>query len=916
MPSDLNGNYVITLDKASTAILVFTFVGYKPQEIPVAGRSVIDVKMETEVSKLNEVVVTALGIPREVKSLGYARQSVDVEKMTEARDPNNTNMLAGKVAGLQVTTSVQPTGSTRVILRGVNSLSGNNQPLWVVDGVPIDNSQGQIGDLDYGNGAADLNPDDILSIEVLKGPNAAALYGSRAANGAIIVTTKKGNDTGDGAVGVSFNSNFMVGTVYEYPAYQNIYGEGNTNRLNINNIDRNSRAFVGGSFGFSYGAPMLGQPYQTYDGTLRTYVPQPGNVKDLYRSSYRATQNISISKADKTSSLRLSYTFANGNDIIEKQNLDNKHTVSFAASKDFKSFLKVETRAQFTTQSVKNRTYRNLNANSPMTANVYFVRSVAIDDLNPWKDVNGRAFGIPITGYENPYWSINENFNKDDDNRFIGGVTGTVTLTKHIKFRGQISADLLNGNGFTFLDRDGIIAPNGSSANFTQNNKIYNTEGLFMYSKAFSKFSLTANAGGNLRSQNYYRTTTSTQTLAAQDVMNISNAGGFVFNTDLLTRAKVNSLYGTATLGYRGYAYLDVTARNDWSSTVKDPFFYPSISGSFIVSEAFKLPKVFTYAKLRASVASVGNDSDPYNLVNGFNYAGNFNGNAFVSYDNVLRNPNLKPERTNSAEVGVELKLLKGRLTFDGTGYKSASINQIFRSQVASERGFFFQVFNAGEIQNKGVELTMTAELIKTKNIAWTITTNYSANRNKVVSLVPGVDRFPLGSASEVSINAQVGQPIGNILGEAQYRASTGEVILQSNGLPFTEPLSKLGNFLPDWLGALGSNIRYKAFDLSFNFGIKMGGEIFSASNARANIQGNTLSSVAGREDNILSGLILGETLNELKGLTTLYNLPYPDAERAKGLKFDGYYAKLGLDGLPLLDKNGRMQPVKRLIII
>jgi len=913
--TNTNGEFGIPVPNVAKDTLVFSFIGYKSQTIAIGGKQNLTVKLVPNPSALNEVVVTALGISRQSKSLGYSRQGVNVEDLTEARDPNIINMLSGKVAGLQITTSGQPTGSTRVVLRGPSSLTGNNEPLWVVDGIPIDNSSGQNGNLDYGSGASVLNPDDIESMEVLKGPNAAALYGSMAANGAILVTTKKGKASKN--FGISVNSNFMASTITELPAYQNVYGEGNAGRYvgDLNNIDPVLGVYIMGKQDRSWGAPMLGQPYATFSGTVRGYTPQPDNVKDLYHSSLTGIQNIAVSKADQNSSFRLSYTYTNGHDVLEKQNIVNKHNIALNASRTIKPYLRIETSLQYANEDVKNRTLRNMDSNSPMNAYIFMVRSLSPSDLTPWEDANGNSFNYTNkSGFENPYWSINENSNGDKRNRLIGGVTATLDINRDFKFRAKVAGDMLFGTGYTFTEKGGAVSKTGSYSEFTQNNQSWNKEGLLMFNKKLSKFSISANLGGNLRTSYNYRTNARTTALAVHKMISISNTSVTPLASEQLDRTAVNSVFGTATFGYNDYLFIDVTGRNDWSSTLPKAnrsFFYPSLSGSFLFSEYFKLPKdIISFGKIRASVARVGNATGANNLISAFNYGGNFLGNSWVVMDTKLKNPDLKPEQTTSSEVGLELKFFKGRLSFDATGYTSSSVNQIFEAAVPVESGFSRAVLNAGEIRNKGLEFTLGASPVKSKNFSWDLMANWSMNRNKVVSLSPGIDRFQLGGWWQMSVNADVGMPIGSIRGNDEYRASTGEVIIKTDsGQPYYDQNVYLGNFLPNWLGSFGSTFRYKNFDLNFNVAIKMGGDIYSVSNHKANVAGNTIASLQGREDFLFSTIILGESGNEMKGTTQLYNLPYPDASRVKGMKFDGYYPLLDASGKPVLDASGRMVP-------
>lgn len=930
------GEFSITVPNEATAVLSIGYIGYKTQVVNVTGKKNLVVKLAEDASKLEEVVVTALNISREAKSLGYARQGINTDELSEARDINITNMLEGKVAGLQIITSGQATGSTKVLLRGINSVSGNNEPLWVVDGIPIENNHGQnggIGNLDYGNGASVVNPDDIESMEVLKGPNAAALYGSSAANGAILITTKKGKKSK--GIGASFNTNLMINTISEYPAYQNVYGEGaDSHMANINRIDLTDPAnptMRMGNDTRSFGAPMLGQPYASYSGAAGKYLPQPNNVIDFYRSSLTAVQNLAFSGGDATSSFRASYTYTNGNDVLKGQNIVGRHNLALNGSKNFNRWFKIDTRLQYFDENVQNRVSRNLDVNSPMNAAAVMMRSFRSNDLIPWKDASGNSFAYTATsqsGYENPYWSLNENYNADKKSRVIGGVTTTIGLLKGLNFRTQVAADLTFGNAIVFIDKGGLRNPLGQYREFTDNNQTWNIEGLFMYSKVLSKqFTLNANLGGNLNRRNNMRIAGQTNSLLTHDMMNMANSAVLPTINENPQYFRKNSIFGTATLGYNNYFFLDITGRNDWSSSLGPSnwsFFYPSISGSFVFSDFLKIPasSVLSFGKIRASFANVGKDTNPYALRSSFQSDGIFNGLPILNYENTFKNPQLKPERTSSTELGLELRFLKGRISLDGTVYKSSTSNQIFDSQVPVETGFTNRIINAGEIQNKGLELTLNAIAVKSRDFTWTVLANWSANRNKVISLAPGIDKFRLGGLNNMSVNAIVGRPIGDMLGIDFYRDASGKVIVNdvpsagtSYGRPYVDPDVFLGNFQPKWLGAIGSTFRYKYFDLSFNISAKMGGKLFSGSQTQANFLGTSLMSIDGRDDFYFSNVILGESGTELAGTTQLYNKPYPDAERRKGMMTVGYSPKRDANGQPVLDANGRMIADKQNVI-
>jgi TonB-linked SusC/RagA family outer membrane protein len=916
--TDANGYFSLNPGNATGKILVLSFIGYQTQEFNIAGKLTVDIQLVPASKDLQEIVVTALNIPRQKKSLGYSVQGVNPTDMTEARATNITDLLDGKVAGLQITTSGQPTGSTRVQLRGPASITGNNQPLWVVDGVPIDNtdSNGQVGNLDYGNNAADLNPDDIESIEVLKGPNAAALYGSKAANGAILVTTKKGKK--NSGLGISFNGNYMMSRVLQYPDLQYEYGEGTNGQMSGTLVGPlGSGVLQAGSSGSparNWGGPMLGQPYLMYNSGLSTFSPQQSAVTALFQTAYTSTQNLALSTADDKSSLRFSYSREDANDVVQKQNVLAKNNLQFAASRDFSSFLRIDTRVQYIQQQVNDRTTRNEDPTNPLNYLNNAILSIPLSSLIPWKDANGNAIRSGgNSGIENPYWDINEDANQDIHNTLIGGITATLKIYKDLQFRAQESGDLIWGNRYTFVQQGSLSNIPGAYNEFQQNNKVWNTEGLFMYNKRIPDFSFVANLGGNLRSTNYYNTTAGTASLAVHDVKNLSNTTSVYTASESLVRSEVNSVYGTASVGYKDFLYLDLTGRNDWSSTLpkaNDSFFYPSVSASFVFTELFDIPKeILSFGKLRASIAKVGNDTSPYNLYSEFGNGGNFNGINYITFDQLLKNSNLKPELTTSDEIGAELHFLNGRLNVDGDVYKSKSINQILTGFTPAEYGFNQQIINAGSVQNEGIELTLSGTPIRTQNFSWDAVYNFSMNRNKVLALAPGISSILLGQAVTGSVYAEVGQPIGVIRAQDQAYSSAGQAIINpTSGIPYyTTKNPVLGNAEPRALMSFGSTFKYKRLSFSFLASSHIGGSIYSGTSFRYFTSGASAQTLQGRDAYLFSNGVLGESGNELTGTTTLYNLPYPTDGRSQGSIFNGYFPVLGTNGQPVLDANGNM---------
>jgi TonB-linked SusC/RagA family outer membrane protein len=913
-----DGIYSLNLGAVTSRTLVFTYVSFQAQEVNIADKVTADVKLVPSSSELTEAIVTALNIPREKASLGYAVEKVNVADMTEARAGNITDLLDGKIAGMQIVTSGQPTGSTRVQFRGAGSITGNNQPLWVVDGVPIDNtdSNGQVGNLDYGNNAADLNPDDIESIVALKGPNAAALYGSKAANGAILITTKKGKK--NAGLGISYNGNYMASRVLQYPDIQNVYGEGTNDRLTGTLVGTLGQGVVqaGTGGGRNWGAPMLGQPYLTTSGKLISYTPQSNSISNLFQTGGASTQNISLSNATDNSAARLSYTRYDADDVIAKQNQVEKNNFQLSLSRDFSPRIKIEARMQYIQEQVTNRTLRNEDPANPFNYFNNAVLSIPLSSLIPWKDANGNAFNAGGSGgIENPYWDINENGNQDTHNTIIGGVTATIKILKGLQFRAQESANLLWGNRYTFIQKGSLSNPNGSYSEFQQNNRVWDTQGVLMFNQNISDFSLVANVGSELRSTNYYNTSSSVNQLLVHDVRSLTNNASVVTSNENFLRSQINSLFGSASVGYKGFLYVEVTGRNDWSSTLPPKnasFFYPSVSGSFVFTELFKIPKeILSYGKLRASIAQVGNDTSPYNLYNAFNSAGVFNGVSFLAFDQQLKNSNLKAELTTSTELGAELHFLNDRLSIDMDVYKSKTVNQLLTGNAPPESGFSTQIVNAGEVQNKGLEATLTGTPIRSANFSWEAVVNFSINRNKVVSLTPGVNSIRLGGAVTASNWAVVGMPLGVLKAEdQQYSAAGYKIINPASGLPYyTSAIPGytpiVGNASPKELVSFGSTFKYKSFSFNFLASARIGGSLYSGTGFRYYVSGNSTSTLQGRDAYLFSDGVLGENSNEQTGITSLYNLPYPDAGRVKGSIWPGYYPLLDSKGIPIKDANG-----------
>jgi TonB-linked SusC/RagA family outer membrane protein len=919
--SDARGVYQITITDPANDVLVFSHVGFMTQETKVNNQTVVDVQLKISVSQMDDiVVVSALGINRKQKSLTYASQTIDPKTLTEARDVNFLNALSGKVAGLQVTGTGQPGGSVRLTLRGDNSLSGTNQPLIVVDGVPIENAPGDNGNLDYGNAAANINPDDIESITVLKGPNGAALYGAKAANGAILITLKKGKPGGDGTLGIDVNQNLQVYKITEFPAYQNVYGEGSNMRVaggNVNNVNQANGGVNMGTNNQSWGAPMLGQPYNTYGGKPIPggYLPQSNNVKDLYHSSITNTSNISISKSDPNSAFRVSYGFTKGNDVIDNINLIKKHTLSLSATRNLGKLIKIETRLNYTNWNTKNRMVKNLDAANPLATYVYMGRSTRLDGFLPYADVNGNSIATgQVNNTENPYWSIYADANEDTRSALNGAVVATVNITPALKLRGQVVADMATTENYVYKELGSKTTPLGSYSNALarQNNMFY--EVLATYTKTLlPSLSFDGLAGFSISDVNVLGRSASISSLLVHAMPSIGNANAVPVAAEFLTRSKQQSAYARGVLGYKEFIYLEVSGRQEWSSTLplsNNTFFYPGVGANINFTQFIKNKNIINSGKVRVNYARVGNSTSPYQLLNTYSPQGLYMGNPYLAYTTQLKNADLKPEQQISKEVGLDVSLLKGRLDISATYYKNSTINQIVNVQTPYETGFNNRVINAGEIQNKGFELSAGATIIQNKKFYWRSSVNFATNKSEVVSLLPNVNRIQLGGRLNMTVNALVGQPYGIQMGNRPYRVGD-TILVATSGRDIVESNVITGNPRPKWVGGFTNSFSYKGFSLQVTATVKMGGVIFSESYGRAMFQGTTVKSLDGRDDYFFSNFILGESDNERRNIgqtigTTVTR--YADSNRVKGLAYpNAYLAKTGPGGVVLTDAKGRL---------
>jgi TonB-linked SusC/RagA family outer membrane protein len=868
----------------------------------------LSVQLSLAVKAMDEVVITALGLKREARALSYSQQSIDVNTLNETKDPNIVNSLSGKVAGVQVVPSGFNTGSARIVIRGNKSLTANNQPLFVVDGMPIENTPGDDGSLDYGGGANDINPADIENIEVLKGPNAAALYGSRGQNGVVLITTKKGSSK----FRVILNSNETFQTLTEFPEYQNAYGAGtsfyidNTHRVPVGNVNYRS-----------WGSPMLGQPYVAIDGNVKPYVPQPNNVKDFYSTAHLFTNSLAIEGGNANNTYRVSYTHYIGTSVVKGFNKDNKNSLDLRMTNGFTKWFMLDSKVSFIRDIVNNRQYGNGNGRNPTYEYVHMARSTDLNELNPYQDsTTGKEFGTH-RNFSNPNWIINKNPNQDTKDRVIASFSPVVTITPYLKFTGRLGADIFWWNGYEFNDIGSIIAsnPDGYLRTFNTNQSNFNLEGLFTFNKKIGMFSVNATAGASKYTSNYEIRETKINSLLQPGLINLSNAKEYPIVTQTARKKGTNSVFGALTFGYKNFAFIDMTARNDWASTLPKwnrTYYYPSIGTSLVLTDMLHInSKVLSFARVRASTATVGNDTEPYRLDQAYTFNGLFNGTPIASLSTTMNNPDLKPERTRSFEYGAQLKLFNSRINIDATHYNASTIDQIITAQVPASSGYKQRIYNAGEIKNWGDELTVTANVLTYKKFAWESQINFSKNNSRVVSLIDSVTRFVLNNnSSYIYVYAEVGKPYGFMRGLGVARDADGHMLLDDGGGLLTKnPDMPFGSSNPDWLGSFRNTFRFGSLTLSVLIDVKKGGLLYSGSYSQMLTNGVLAETLYGRDDFYKHSVIYGESASELSGgamwdayfsdgtKNTKYTSPqtyeYARPNYAEFVMFDASYVKL-----------------------
>lgn len=927
-----DGTYSLFMGQADKdAVLVFSFLGFKTQELKWNGKTVIDVTLEEERQELEGVVVTALGIKREEKGLGYSTQTVTEKMMSDATPTNWASALVGKVAGANIlSTSSGPISSARITLRGDASLNidGNNA-LIVLDGVPLNsqmtgdgsNSYGAGGGgdvpVDYGNGIADINPDDIASIQVLKGATAAALYGSRAANGVMLVTTKSGVNKKKKYLGVTFNSNSSFDRVLHWPEFQEEYGQGDlktnaSGKLYYSYGDSEDGA-ASGNVALSFGPKLDGSLYYQYDpetqqmGTVRTPWVKRNHRKAFWQTGYTLVNSIAIDGSSEKSAVRLSLTYTQNEWIMPNTGF-NRIAVSGSFQNQVTDKLRVSAKVNYVKRQSDNLPATGYNNSSIPYFMILTNPSVDVRWYQQrWvKGKEGREILRPFSPWlDNPYVIAYECLNPMEKHGVVA--TGSIIY----EFSPKWELMIRSGIDLSFDTRE-MIRPYGLKnfpKGYYQQQDVFgyenNTDVLLTYRNQLSNsFNLSVSVGANRMDNKYKMQQAYVKDLITPGVYKLSNGVAAPITTFTERNKRVNSVYGTATLSYANKIFLDVTGRNDWSSTLpsgNNSFFYPSVSTSFILSDLFRLPEQISFAKLRASWAQVGNDTDPYKTAKYYNTSA-FPGSASVSP--TLYNARFKPEISNSIEVGLDWRMFKQRFGLDLAFYNNITRNQILDVPMDQTTGYTKATMNSGKVRNRGIELQLDGTPVKTKNFTWNSTFTWAKNYNKVLSLAAGLtdgQTIAYTGGTNCALIAKVGGSIGDIYGYKLKRAPDGQVVWKDGITARTTEIEYVGNAYPAWKAGFSNEFSYKNFRVSILFDGQWGGIVYSQTHHKMTEHGTLKHTLKYRENPNFEVVGEGVMLDE-RGQYVPNNVPisvskyYADYWRRANVEtnsFDASFLKL-----------------------
>ena len=867
--TDINGKYTLTVPQNATTF-IFSYIGMKKQEVAIAGRSTIDAVMASDLLGLDEVIVTALGISREKKSLGYSVQEVQGDNISKTREANFVQALSGKVSGVQIKQANTMGGSANILIRGNKSLMNNNQAMFVVDGVPLDNSNtntsGQTqagGGYDYGNAASDINSDDIESMSVLKGAAATALYGSRAANGVVMITTKKGSARK--GIGVTFNAGLTFskidkatlpkiqkeygggyGQYYDDPSgyfwYADLTGDGVKDLIVPTSEDA--------SWGAKFDPSIQVIDWVGLEPTDATHylkkVPWVAAKNDLstfFETGLKQTYNVAFDGGNDKGTFRLSYTNLGEKGILPNSEL-KKNTINFAGSYNLSSKLSVESNISYINDKNKGRYGTGYDAGNPMQSlGQWFQSNVDINDLRQywitpdrrqrtWNYAYYNDLTYPIF-HNNIYWTRYMNFQNDGRDRVYGYALVSYKLTPWLTLQGRAATDTYSEYQ---EERVAIYSTQTSSyEKYLRNFSETNFDLMALFNKTWTNFSLNGLLGATQRRTSVKSIDVATVGgLVVPEFYNVFNSKSPITSSEAERLSGVNSIYGSASLGFKSMVYLDLSGRNDVSSTLptkNNSYFYPSASLSFILSEltGLKGSNVLSFLKVRVNYAEVGNDAPVYSLYPTYVQGTNWSTNSRFRLNTTILNADLKPERTKSMEAGLEANFFKDRIGLDFSLYKTNSIDQIMPVNISRSSGFSQRYVNSGEIENKGIELALRATVVKIGDFAWNAQINWFKNNNKVLSLYEGVDNILLSSQWDISTNIVKGMSYGQLRGYDFVYTNGKRTVDAAGNYLFSDATDVLlGNTLPDWNSGITNTFSFKGITLSGLIDISKGGHLYS----------------------------------------------------------------------------------------
>ncbi|WP_439583895.1 SusC/RagA family TonB-linked outer membrane protein [Dyadobacter bucti] len=950
--ADADGNFTFSVPGDGT--LVVSYVGFLIKEITIGNQTNFDIKLDADTRQLSEVVVTAFGIQREKKALGYTVQEIKGSALTESRSTNVANALSGKIAGVRIQSNGGPGSGSTIQIRGSSSVSGNNQPLIVIDGVPME----QTANKTLGGGISEVNPDNIKEMSVLKGPNAAALYGSRAANGVILITTKNGQGTK--GLGVDINSNITFERPWIKPNFQNTYGGGNGYRTWYNdgwsgNITDpaeiaqyrsvyDSRYPLAGSEGTdeSWGAPMDGRLVRQWwtGDDVAPLTPQPDNWDEYWQTGRTITNSVALSGGNDKGFFRLGISRLDQKGIMYYNDF-HRNNFRINSGYNLTKNLSVTLSGEYIKSGSDNRSYAGGQEF------IWSHRHVSWDQLRDYESYIGvhNQRGADTdppnwqhTYFTNPYFSQRELPSGNEKDRLLGNVALTYKILPSLTLLVRSGTDFwsdtrINVSNFLRV-RNGVRTPGRFSEEVLRSQET-NSDFMLTFNKNLTPdFGLNVQFGG-IQRKNYYKR--NYFYVGEMVVDGLYNAGNSIPSANTIEskieKSETQSLFATANFSWKDAIFLDLTARNDWSSTLPAnarSYFYPSASLSAVLTELLNIKgNVLSFGKVRASYAQVGNDATPYQLQQTFLAKGSWNGTIPKFSENIeIANSNLKPEITTGLELGADLRFFRGKIGLDVTYYDQTTKDQILGVEISKASGYNTRILNAGKITNKGVEVTISGTPVKLSNgFSWDVSLNYARNRNKVVELAEGLTTYTLATQRGMSSEARVGQAYGTFYGVG-FLKHEGQVVYGANGLPVTVAGQKLGNVQPDWIGGVMNTVNFKGFSLSALVDARIGGDIYDEGTGTARWTGQYAETALGREEGVIGKGVRLVTVDGVESYipndiivtaNQLYGYSNPRNYHESAI-FDASYVKLrelslGYSFSPAVLKKIRVQSAKLSVV-